>query len=286
MSVVLVVTKSPSLPSSSRPEMIAPLLNMKLKAVRTKLSPLFLSHIDFSRVAQIPLFPHAQKPEADFQTLWPPTVPPKGKAAQCGITLSRRAGLLQHQHNVPGLEYTSKLLVYLWAYFTAQSVCANRKKKKKRLSGHKERNAVKAGRPWQLDEPSRPTVNSEKHGAKRLTSQSLGIWSHGYIEKQTDSPKKTVSNPQTEWIVWACSRLLKHLDATVNDGAHLSMLDQLQRGRVQKHEQSSNQKGNEFPWTIYTKTSPFHPQSIDGWALIMHKQKEFKNWKHLESHVF
>lgn len=56
------------------------------------------------------------------------------------------------------------------------------------------------------------------------------------IEKQTDPSKKTVNNPQTEWIVWACSRLLKHLDATVNDGAHLSMLDQLQRGRVQKHE--------------------------------------------------
>lgn len=45
------------------------------------------------------------------------------------------------------------------------------------------------------------------------------------IEKQTDSPKKTVSNSWTEHCLGTLT-----IAETVNDGAHLSMLDQSQSG--------------------------------------------------------
>lgn len=79
-------------------------------------------------------------------------------------------------------------------------------------------------------------------------------------EKQTDSPKKTVSNPIGQSIVWACSLLLKHLDATVNDGAHLSLLGQLQSGgcknmsnhqtrrETSSHEQYTQRRAFSFLW--------------------------------------
>lgn len=94
------------------------------------------------------------------------------------------------------------------------------------------------------------------HGASRLTSQRRGICTRGYmdkIEKQTESQKKTLSNPRTEWIVWACLRLLKHLDATVNDGAHLSTLDRLQREGRKNTGNHQTRGRSQFPWAAPAK---------------------------------
>lgn len=63
------------------------------------------------------------------------------------------------------------------------------------------------------------------HGEERLTSQIYGARSHGYtdiIEKQTDSQRKTVSNPWTEYC------LGMHMIVETPQRWYLSKLDQLQ----------------------------------------------------------
>ena len=152
----------------------------------TKLSSLFHSH---AALFCVTLFSHIQSSKETFKACDLLLFPKKNGQVQSGINLWGRAELLQYQHNVPGLECTSELLVYSWAYFTAQSVCTDEKNPP---LGHKERNVVKAGRLRQLDEPSRRTVINHKHREKRLTSQSSSIWSHWYMEqnRKTDSLSK------------------------------------------------------------------------------------------------
>lgn len=111
------------------------------------------------------VFTHKKHTAKTFKDFDLPLVPEKEGQVQSGITLWGKTVLLQYQHSVPGLECTSKLLVYSWVYFTEELVCTKkRRRKKKKPLGHKERNAVKAARPWQLDEPSRPTLSNHKHG--------------------------------------------------------------------------------------------------------------------------
>lgn len=219
MSVGPVVTKSPSRLSSSRPAMIAPLLNMKPRPSQFTFLPFFVAHTASPHV--VPLFSHTHK--KPYGRLWPPAAPPEGRSSpewHCSVkkgttppTSTQRTWPWVH---LKSFRSTRGLILL-------RSLCVL-----KCLSGHKERNAIKAGRPWQLDEPSRPTVNSPKHGERRSWHHKARVY--GVMDIWTKQKnKRTLQRKQWvilgQRIVWACSRLLKHLDATVNDGAHLSKLD-------------------------------------------------------------
>lgn len=148
------------------------------------------------------------KPEANFQRLWPPTAPPKRKAEP------RVASHSEGRQDSSNINTTYLALSAPQSFLSIHrlilrlSQCALRVKKKrnkKTLSAHKERNAVKSWKAmttwWAIKTVcEQPETRREK--ADITTSQSSAVWSHGYmdkIEKQADSPKKTVSNPWTEY---------------------------------------------------------------------------------------
>lgn len=134
----------------------------------TKPSLLFLSHAAFSRLAQ-------EKPQLS-------------KTVTSYCSSKKKAKPIVASHSEGRQNYSNINTTYL-ALSVSQSFWSTRilqcRKKKKRLSGHKERNAVKAGRPWQLDEASRLTVNNQKHREKRLTSQTghMESWIYGQNRK-------------------------------------------------------------------------------------------------------
>lgn len=190
MSVGLVVTQLPSFPPPP-PLAIHDHSSVKheTKAGVTKLSSAFcvsfsLPH-SFLTWSTSPFVFTRTKPKADFQRLQPPTVPPKRRPSPKWHHAPREGGTppVSTQHTWPWVHLKAFGLL-MGLFYSAVSV------RWWKRSGHKERNAVKAGRPWQLDEPSRSTVNNLETWRERAD-----ITERGYMESWIYG-----QNRKTHWL--------------------------------------------------------------------------------------